>query len=1239
MAQLSLQEVKQQLDKVYGFEKKGESAAGVSDAVKWETVFGSTNDKVSGNGLYISQSLLHHGQGFDIIVQLLKSQNANAALGAVKALTNFSKDERVYNEVVKLNAMPAVVELLSKTTDISSVVRFCVNFMSREQSADLFKKNGGLEALAQILPKVVKEKDTLHLAVLLFNNLMIFSAKDLKSFAKVKIYEGLAAVLKEPQVDEKTLETMIRVLVNFSNDDANRKVLMEVGMIGPLLELLPRVKDPQLQETSRLFVANLINDEQAAVAIIKSGAFPSIVTGLDSTIDSVQSSSLSSIINLSVKDETMRLVQADALKSPLFEKLNALLKSSTDKVKYRAIWAISNLISNDTMQDLFVSKGGVVALINLLKESFGDKPALEEVRLKIMTAIFHLTLYSDDVRKQVVANGAIKVIVPVAQSYPNPDVKSEALKALINLALTEENEEAFIESKAVPMLVATLKTGDAAQKELACLTLENLCLSKKVNEDIRVHGGLDAAMSLVNGKESDELKERGGMLLAKLALNSKVRQYFQEKSLAALNSLKTMADTSKNAQVNFALSTAFQNLSVQHFETAQAQIEKLQEKDEFADYQAYLEKDDEDEDEDEESSSEEATVAPVAAKPEPVKTEVKVEKKPEPVKAVEPVKTVTEQPKAEPKVEKKPEVKEQPKVEVKTEVKVEKKPEPTKPVETKPEPKKDEKTETKVETKLDVKEPVATKPQETKVDQAKPEPVKTETPKVEAKTEPQKDDTKKPEEPKKVEDKSTSSQPKTESPKETPAQKPAEVQQQTTTTQPKQDTRPAVDPKYLREDTIENRGLSKDKYDVSDEEPAPAPQTAAEGSKDKKHKRDKKQKDKDKKEKHKDKKKEKKTKRDIKKLDPNTLVLERTDLPKIPEAPKTVTSPVTTPSTPATQAAQLPNNLDPVKLEQAKRQYRRTLIAQEILDTEASYVKNLAILVKKYQNPLLSALKSAAPILNEQEIRQIFSNVSILHSYNVMLLEGLNNRMSAWSSKQLMGDVFLAMTAFFKSYSTYINNYESAHQITTQAMAKNIRFKRFAEQVRDNPICNDQDIDSLLIMPVQRMPRYAMLIRELIKYTDKDHPDYGNLDKALKNIEEVTAYLNEKKREAVFMQQLVEATKNIFGCKEELVQPARILLKELKASFSAGKGKPKEGMLFLFNDALLYTHYKAALQKQYFKKIFKNNKYSLTPVEDKLVHLTVEGKAKPITLHLHSPKERDDLIVAYAKANAPVAKK
>jgi len=48
----------------------------------------------------------------------------------------------------------------------------------------------------------------------------------------------------------------------------------------------------------------------------------------------------------------------------------------------------------------------------------------------------------------------------------------------------------------------------------------------------------------------------------------------------------------------------------------------------------------------------------------------------------------------------------------------------------------------------------------------------------------------------------------------------------------------------------------------------------------------------------------------------------------------------------------------------------------------------------------------------------------------------------------------------------------------------------------------------------------------------------------------------------------------------------------------------------------------------------------LLTAADKLVHLHVEGKPKAIALHLHSSKERDDLVVAYAKANGQaVAKK
>ena len=41
-------------------------------------------------------------------------------------------------------------------------------------------------------------------------------------------------------------------------------------------------------------------------------------------------------------------------------------------------------------------------------------------------------------------------------------------------------------------------------------------------------------------------------------------------------------------------------------------------------------------------------------------------------------------------------------------------------------------------------------------------------------------------------------------------------------------------------------------------------------------------------------------------------------------------------------------------------------------------------------------------------------------------------------------------------------------------------------------------LDSFLIEPVQRIPRYCLLLSELLKYTDKSHADYENLVYSLK---------------------------------------------------------------------------------------------------------------------------------------------
>lgn len=55
------------------------------------------------------------------------------------------------------------------------------------------------------------------------------------------------------------------------------------------------------------------------------------------------------------------------------------------------------------------------------------------------------------------------------------------------------------------------------------------------------------------------------------------------------------------------------------------------------------------------------------------------------------------------------------------------------------------------------------------------------------------------------------------------------------------------------------------------------------------------------------------------------------------------------------------------------------------------------------------------------------------------------------------------------------------------------------------------DITSFLILPIQRIPRYELLLRDLIKYTWPAHPDHDGLDLALKSIHEQAKNLNRAK--------------------------------------------------------------------------------------------------------------------------------
>lgn len=101
-------------------------------------------------------------------------------------------------------------------------------------------------------------------------------------------------------------------------------------------------------------------------------------------------------------------------------------------------------------------------------------------------------------------------------------------------------------------------------------------------------------------------------------------------------------------------------------------------------------------------------------------------------------------------------------------------------------------------------------------------------------------------------------------------------------------------------------------------------------------------------------------------------------------------------------------------------------------------------------------------------------------------------------------------------YTQYVKNYGRARSELAAARKNSLEFNSyitvtlliFSEQRSHDLAYHEQeleksnaallankDIFAYMIMPVQRIPRYQLLLRDLLKHTDKDHVDYESLQK------------------------------------------------------------------------------------------------------------------------------------------------
>ena len=169
---------------------------------------------------------------------------------------------------------------------------------------------------------------------------------------------------------------------------------------------------------------------------------------------------------------------------------------------------------------------------------------------------------------------------------------------------------------------------------------------------------------------------------------------------------------------------------------------------------------------------------------------------------------------------------------------------------------------------------------------------------------------------------------------------------------------------------------------------------------------------------------------------------------------------------------------------------KRLMVINELVSTEKTYVNRLFTTITVFIDPMRTA-----NILTPAEINDQFGCWEIIASHHRDFLAQLTS-----TSPDAIGSLMNSFCRGLTMYQPYLLIFEGALRKRAKLLVSNHRFNELVEAARVNPACEGLSLESFLVLPVQRIPRYKMLLDEVKKCTPLDHPDYADISVACETV-------------------------------------------------------------------------------------------------------------------------------------------
>ncbi|GAA6095688.1 phosphatidylinositol 3,4,5-trisphosphate-dependent Rac exchanger 2 protein [Tachysurus ichikawai] len=170
-----------------------------------------------------------------------------------------------------------------------------------------------------------------------------------------------------------------------------------------------------------------------------------------------------------------------------------------------------------------------------------------------------------------------------------------------------------------------------------------------------------------------------------------------------------------------------------------------------------------------------------------------------------------------------------------------------------------------------------------------------------------------------------------------------------------------------------------------------------------------------------------------------------------------------------------------------------------------------------------------------------------------------------------IGRCFLHFRARFQVYDEYCGNHEKAQRLLLELnKIRSVRTCLLNCMMLGGRKNTEVPLEGYLVAPIQRICKYPLLLRELLKRTPKKHSDYSMVYESLQMMKAVCSNINEAKREMEKLEVLEEWQSHIEGWEGSNITDSctEMLMQGVLLKISAGN--IQERAFFLFDNLLVY---------------------------------------------------------------------